>query len=396
MARMDEINNHLGNLNIEDEENEELCFEEGFEEGPNRFELCVVGRFLTDKNINSRVMKSKMADIWRPARGINIKDLKPGVFLFQFFHEDDMAWVINGGPWSFDNAMLALGVIPRGEDPVNVPLNELRIWVQIHGLPQGFMTEIVGRKLGDFFGSFLMYDPNNDTSIWRESMRLRIAIDVRKPLKRKKKICKRDGSECIIQCKYERLGDFCFICGLVTHTERFCRVKMNTQSGEVSREWGGWLRAPPRRTAMNEKSKWLRNERDEVWGGNFGNDNHGQDFSGFQTEAGSGRVGMRRNSRDGVHDGAIISVTGVGKDMVKDSATILKNKDAIGPSEDELVGLNIEERKRRRSGPSISDNMDIEKNNDSAISETVFSKADYTVSSDSILATSARQTSHSS
>lgn len=146
---------------------------------------------------------------------------------------------------------------------------------------------------------------------------------------------------------------------------------------------------------MNEKSKWLRNERDEVWGGNFGNDNHGQDFSGIQTE-GIVRAGVRRNSRDGVHDGAIISVTGVGKDMVKDSATFLKNKDTIGPSEDELVELNIEERKRRRSGPSISDNMDIEKNNDSARSETVFSKADYTDSSASILATSARQTSHSS
>ncbi|XP_074352492.1 uncharacterized protein LOC141691621 [Apium graveolens] len=211
MARMEEIDDRLGGMNIDDEENEEIFFEEGLEEVSNRFDLCVVGRFLTKKNINVRAMKSKLADVWRPARGINIKELKPGVFLFKFFHEDDMAWVLNGGPWSFDGAMLALGTVPQGEDPVSVPLNEIKVWIQLHGLPAGFMTESVGRKLGNFFGSFLLYDPNNDMSIWRESMRLRIVIDVRKPLKRKKKICKRDASECIIQCKYERLGDFCFI-----------------------------------------------------------------------------------------------------------------------------------------------------------------------------------------
>lgn len=202
-------------------------------ENSNKFELCLVGRFLKERNINSRAMKSKLADLWRPARGINIKDIKPDMFLFQFYYADDIAWVQNGGSWSFDRAMLVVNIIPMGGDPLQVPLFDLNFLIQIHGLPSGLMAESVGKHLGNFFGSFMDYDPRNNTSIWRESTRLRIKLDVRKPLERKKKKCRKDGTECVVQCKYERLGDFCFTCGMLTHTERFCRRKleMNTHDG---------------------------------------------------------------------------------------------------------------------------------------------------------------------
>lgn len=54
-------------------------------------------------------------------------------------------------------------------------------------------------------------------------MGLKVRVDVHKSLKRKKEIDKKDKSEVIVQCKYERLGDLCFTCGLLSHTERFVR-----------------------------------------------------------------------------------------------------------------------------------------------------------------------------
>lgn len=174
----------LADLDIPTEENEELTFEEGVEEEVNRFELCLVGRFLTEKNINTRAMKTKMVDLWKPAMGINIKDLKPGLFLFQFFHREDMQWVISNGPWTFDGALLVISIIKVGEDPSQVPLFEVDFWIQIHGLPVGYMSEVVGKQLGNFFGSFLHYDTKNNSGIWREFMRLIIKVDVHKPLKK--------------------------------------------------------------------------------------------------------------------------------------------------------------------------------------------------------------------
>lgn len=72
----------IANKDIENEKIEVLIFDEGIEEGINRFELCMVGNFLTEKSINVRIMKTKMTDIWRPVVGITVKDFKLGLILF--------------------------------------------------------------------------------------------------------------------------------------------------------------------------------------------------------------------------------------------------------------------------------------------------------------------------
>lgn len=188
MARYQNLDEQLADLNIEEEENEDFMFAGDVEEQVNRYDLCLVGRFLTEKNINVRAMTSKMADIWKPTMGINIKEIDPGIFLFQFYHKEDLLWVANGGPWSFDNAMLIMNKIPPGEEPMSVSLWFLKMWIQIHDLPKGFMSEVVGKQLGDFFGEFVQYDAKNNSSIWMEYMRIKIWVDVRKPLKRRKKL----------------------------------------------------------------------------------------------------------------------------------------------------------------------------------------------------------------
>lgn len=161
--------------------------------------------------------------------------------------------------------MLVLATILNGEEPLRVPLWHLNLWIQIHDLPIGLMTESVRRQLGNFFGEFLEYDNKNNTSIWRESMRIKIKIDVRRPLKRMKKITRRNGTNVVVTCKYERLGDFCFTCGIVSHTDRYCRKFLDKKDESVTKEWGSWLRATSRRMAGPVKSKWLRDEGDTNW-----------------------------------------------------------------------------------------------------------------------------------
>lgn len=157
---------------------------------------------------------------------------------------------------------------------MKVKLWYLKIWIQIHDLPTGFMSEMVGKQLCNFFGEFLEYDSKNNTSIWRECMRVKIKLDVCKPLKRKKKITRRDGSEIVVQCKYERLGDFCFSCGLLSHTERFSRKFFDRGPVTGVKDWGAWLRAPPRRTTGQYRSKRIREEGDADREFKIGRDNN--------------------------------------------------------------------------------------------------------------------------
>lgn len=81
-----------------------------------------MGRLLIEKNINVRAVKSKIVDIWKPAMGINIKELDSGIFLFQFYHREDLLWVMSEGPWQFKNVMLSIDLIPDTDDLFKVPL----------------------------------------------------------------------------------------------------------------------------------------------------------------------------------------------------------------------------------------------------------------------------------
>lgn len=122
MAQYQDIDVQMADLDIESEENRSFEFTDEVVELVNKFDLCLVGRFLTEKNMNVRAMKARLADIWKPMMGINIKEIEEWTFLFQFYHEKDRQWILDGGPWSFDNAMLIVQEISPGEQPLKVPL----------------------------------------------------------------------------------------------------------------------------------------------------------------------------------------------------------------------------------------------------------------------------------
>ena len=339
----------MEDLSIENEENKELVFDEGVEEDCNRFDLCIVGRFLTEKNINGRAMRTKLADLWKPAMGINIKDLKPGISLFQFYHRDDMNWVLSNRPWMFDGALPVMNIVRMGEDAVQVSLNEVDFWIHIHELLVGYMTEMVGKQLGTFFGTFLQYDAKNNSSIWREFMRLRIRVDVCRPLKRKKKIVKKDKTEIVVNCKYEKLGDFCFICGLFSHTERFCKKKVEITDGDITKEWGHWLHAQPRKIAGGSKSKWLREEGDGDWGRRKRMDNYNTENQGFQkTDWSRSPIDLHDQRNKGNNSAKNQGYSGEYGSNVTAKAGNSNSSNTNGLDADELYGLNLEERKRQR------------------------------------------------
>lgn len=261
-----------------------------------------------------------------------------------------MKWVRDNGPWTFDGALLVLNGIKAEEEPTRVPLFEVDFWVQIHDLPVGYMTEVVGKQLGNFFGTFLQYDSKNNSSIWREYMRLRVRLDVRKSLRRRKKICKKDKTEVMVSCKYEKLGDFCFVCGVLSHTERFCQKKLEVGREEVSKEWGHWLRAQPCRAASGSRSKWLREEGDEDWGRRTSMDNHNPDNQGFQNPDLVQSSRSRRINRD--NTAGFNSNTGKANISADKQFHKEGNLNFVGPDGldmDEYYGLNLEERKRQRS-----------------------------------------------
>ncbi|MCH80177.1 hypothetical protein A2U01_0000940 [Trifolium medium] len=251
----------LVNLSLDggEEEGFEFDFNEGEEEVED-LRWCLIGRFLCDRTIHVNSMMVRMANLWQPMKGVTIKEAKPGLFLFRFNHQLDMEEVLKNGPWTFDNHLLIVERVQIGVQIENIPLYHADFWVQIHGLPTGLMKEKVGSSLGNFIGSFMEYDKNNNSSFWRQYMRLRIKIDVRLPLKKDTKVKDRNGEWCTVKFKYEKLGIFCFVCGIMGHTENRCEIRFAMSNDDGQREWSSELRADTRRMAGRPVSRWLKEE----------------------------------------------------------------------------------------------------------------------------------------
>ncbi|KAL8508230.1 hypothetical protein ACS0TY_018716 [Phlomoides rotata] len=239
-----------------DEEEELILTQNVSDVSTNSVDNCLVGRFLSDQPINFTAMKVRMATVWRPQKGVVVKEVGEGRFLFQFFHPIDL----------------------KRDHPMKVPLSAIPFWVHVFDLPLGYTTETVGRLLDNFVGKFIGYDKSNCVAVWRPYIRIRVEVDVNQPLKRWVKVRQPNGESFTVTFKYERLNSFCFICGRLRHTNRFCEELFKfTDESEVKREWGLWLKAPDKRVNFHGAEKWLRDgfespTTEEVGGGGKGVD----------------------------------------------------------------------------------------------------------------------------
>jgi len=170
--------------------------------------------------------------------------------LFQFSHKLDIEKFLRGGPWFFNKHLMVLGAMEDGESPEQVPLNTVPFWIQVYNLPVGYMAETVGRNVGNYVGEFLEYDEKNNSNFWRQYMRIRVMVDVRKPLVCSKSIKKKDTSPVTINIKYECLGIFCYYCGILGHTEDSCEKLYVVQEEDGMRNWG-----PDIRIELNQRGR---------------------------------------------------------------------------------------------------------------------------------------------
>ena len=123
-------------------------------------------------------MKERMTLVWRPKCGVEITEVKYGIFLFRFFFHLVVQRILKGRPWSFDKHLLILGVIKEGANPTTIPLFLVPFWIQMHNLPLGFMSQEVGQSIGNYIGTFLEYDEKNSSNLLRSFRHIRVLMDV--------------------------------------------------------------------------------------------------------------------------------------------------------------------------------------------------------------------------
>ncbi|KAK4363011.1 hypothetical protein RND71_018252 [Anisodus tanguticus] len=135
----------------------------------------------------------------------------------------------------------------------------MELWVQIHDIVSGLRSERVARDIRNFLREFVRDDSKNYDLIWRDYMHVRVRIDVRLPLKCRMQVTIPGGDWITLTFKYERLGTFCFFCGLVGHSDKYCRGLYRISG--ITREqylFGSWLRADTRASRHMAGARWIQ------------------------------------------------------------------------------------------------------------------------------------------
>lgn len=122
----------------------------------------------------------------------------------------------------------------------------------------GFMSTEMVSYSGDYIGKFIQSDPNNFVGTWRDYLRVRVTIALDKPLKRRMKLRKSADNWCWVNFKYENVLTFCFICGFIGHSEKFCEKLFNTPNESIERPYGVWMRAESKRRNYTMGAQWQK------------------------------------------------------------------------------------------------------------------------------------------
>ncbi|XP_040990918.1 uncharacterized protein At4g02000-like [Juglans microcarpa x Juglans regia] len=146
----------------------------------------------------------------------------PGLLLVEFDEQRDKIRVLHDGPWTFDKQLVLTKEFEGHLQIHEVYMNEVNFWVRIHDHPLLACNEYVGRLIGTTLGKVLDVDVDFDDLAWAEYMRVWIALDITKPLLRRKKVTSDSHREYWARFTYERLPNFCYQCGRMGHSHREC------------------------------------------------------------------------------------------------------------------------------------------------------------------------------
>jgi hypothetical protein len=129
---------------------------------------------------------------------VNFKNIGCNLFLIEFENEWDKIRIMEGRPWTFDGNLVSLADLDNPTLRIGFQKGIIAsFWVCMFNLPLACMSKEMGKRIGASVGTVEEVDVDEDGVGWGEYLRVRITLDLSKPLSRGCFIKIRDKSICV-------------------------------------------------------------------------------------------------------------------------------------------------------------------------------------------------------
>ena len=179
-----DLNELLRHLEIREDEEQGIVLEEDIEKLKAEAWWTALAKVSSPKTFSHAASIANMKFAWSLAKEVRFKAIEENLFVVQFSCLGDWRKVMNEGPWIFRGNAVLLEEYDGITKPSKVKFKSVAMWARIYDLPTGFRTKNIGHQLGDKIGEFLKVELDDDINGWRDYLRIKVKLNLEKPLTR--------------------------------------------------------------------------------------------------------------------------------------------------------------------------------------------------------------------
>ncbi|MBA0632840.1 hypothetical protein Godav_001515 [Gossypium davidsonii] len=206
--------------------------------------ICTVW---TRKLYNQESFRAQMRSIWKTKKKFEIQRVGQNLSLIVFELEEDLESILEGRPWLFRKNLILFNRLSQEIERDQISLTSSPFWIKIDSHLPEFDKKDLMHAIGVTFGGVIR------SEISDTCCRLRIRLDVWKPLRRGIFVSSINVKKMWVPFKYENLPIFCFGCGRMGHGLTDCTQIIPARKSKISSD-------PPYSMALKAESKQVGKE----------------------------------------------------------------------------------------------------------------------------------------
>lgn len=243
------LEERLAGLDLTGEETEDLDFSEEVEDLMKDVRWLSLFKVHRPKLFSHAALFNDMRFAWKPVKDVTFKIMGENLFLAQFHYLGDWNKVMEGGPWLFRGAAVAMEEYDGFGNVHDYKLDKIPVWSRIRGIPEGLMkkkelAEKVEEKVGE---RPIKVDIQEGRINPLTHLRSRVYIRLARPFVRVVPISLTEKKKYLVQ--HEKLPTFCYVCGHIGHELTECGDGVHV---EKKCQWGSWLMVQFPTTGRNQ------------------------------------------------------------------------------------------------------------------------------------------------